>query len=91
MFYYVYVLVSLKDKKFYVGLTENIKIRFNNHVVGKVRSTKNRRPLKLIGYEVYIMKKDAGRREKYLKSSDGRKEIRIRYKGYLKRMINEKS
>ena len=88
MFYYVYVLVSLKDKKFYVGLTENIKIRFNNHVVGKVRSTKNRRPLKLIGYEVYIMKKDAGRREKYLKSSDGRKEIRIRYKGYFVKIVN---
>ena len=30
MFYYVYVLLSKKDKKFYVGYTENLKLRFEH-------------------------------------------------------------
>jgi len=31
MFYYVYVLFSEKDKKLYVGYTENLKLRFEEH------------------------------------------------------------
>ena len=31
MFYYVYVLQSLKDGKFYTGYTENLKLRFEEH------------------------------------------------------------
>jgi len=48
--YYVYVLLSEKDKKQYVGYTKNLKLRFEQHVNGLVKSTKNRRPLKLIYY-----------------------------------------
>ncbi len=48
MFCYVYVLLSKKDKKCYVGYTENLKLRFEEHQKGYVLSTKNRRPLQLI-------------------------------------------
>lgn len=45
------------------------------HRTGFVRSTKNRRPLELIYYEAYLLKSDCIRREKYLKSGAGRKEL----------------
>jgi len=41
MFYYIYVLKSNKDKKFYTGYTNNLKLRFEQHQKGLVESTKN--------------------------------------------------
>jgi len=66
--YYVYVLKSLKDKKIYTGYSSDLKRRFLQHQLGLIKSTKNRRPLKLIYYEAFLDKKDAQNREKYLKS-----------------------
>ena len=66
MFYYVYVLQSEKDKRFYVGYTSNLKERINQHNSGSVKSTKDRRPLKLIYYEACINQTDALNKEKYL-------------------------
>jgi putative endonuclease len=83
--FYVYVLLSLLDKMLYVGSTENLKRRKQEHDQGKVESTQNRRPLKLICYECYPTKIEAQRREKYLKSSDGRKELKIRLAVSLKK------
>lgn len=37
-----------KDNKLYTGFTKNLQLRFENHRKGKVESTKDRRPLKLI-------------------------------------------
>ena len=76
--YYVYILLSLKDKNFYVGYTANLKERYKQHCLGKVESTKNRRPLKLMCYEAYNIKAEATGREKFLKSSDGKKDLRKR-------------
>ncbi|MEA1925927.1 MAG: GIY-YIG nuclease family protein [Patescibacteria group bacterium] len=71
--FYVYVLLSLKDGKFYVGMSADLKRRLEEHKKGKVKSTKNRLPLRLICYEAYLTKEEAERREKFLKSSDGKK------------------
>jgi len=76
--YYVYILFSLKDKNFYVGYTADLKRRFYEHTNGKVESTKNRKPLKLICYEAYLHKQEAEKRELFLKSSDGRKDLKKR-------------
>jgi len=83
MFYYIYVLHSLKDNKFYTGYTENLKLRFEEHQKGRVASTKGRRPLKLIYSEACLDKKDAMHREKYLKTYYGKKFIKTRLKSYL--------
>lgn len=88
---FVYILISKKDNNFYVGMTKNLELRLKSHLEGKVESTKNRRPLHLMGYEVYFNKHDAAAREKFLKSSDGRKEIRIRFKVELARHSPGKS
>ena len=77
--YYVYILKSIKDKKLYVGHTNNLKKRFKEHCRGDVPATKNRRPLKLIYYEASDYLEDAVKREKGLKTGFGR--------AYLKRRI----
>jgi len=45
---FVYVLLSLKDQKRYIGLTNNLERRFNEHNSGQVKATKYRKPFKLI-------------------------------------------
>lgn len=79
MFYYTYVLRSLKDRKLYVGWTNKLEYRIREHSSGKVESTKDRRPLKLLYYEACLIKRKAIEREKVLKTGFGR--------AYLKRRI----
>ncbi len=83
--YYVYVLKSLKDNKFYTGYTDNLKRRFNDHNNGKVDSTKHRKPFMLIYYESYLNQQDATAREKYLKTQWGRNYLKRVLKNYLAR------
>ena len=82
-FYYVYVLKSELDNNLYTGYTKDIELRFEQHQKGKVESTKNRRPLKLICYEACLSQQDATHREKYLKTHYGKMFIGNRLKSYL--------
>ncbi|HBI16808.1 MAG TPA: excinuclease ABC subunit C [Candidatus Moranbacteria bacterium] len=68
MTFFVYILESSKDKKFYIGQTNNLENRINRHNSGQVSSTKNRRPLKIIYSEKFSTRKESMNREKYLKS-----------------------
>ena len=86
MMYYTYILYSLKDHQWYTGYTNDIKRRLSEHLKGKVQSTKHRRPLKLIYFESCITELDAKRREKYLKSGNGKKYILNRLKYYFQNM-----
>ena len=81
--YYTYVLMSENDGNFYVGFTKNLKLRFEQHNKGLVDSTKSRRPLSLIYYEAGLNQEDATKREKYLKTYNGRFFIKKRLKSYL--------
>ena len=83
MFYYVYVIQSAKDKNFYVGYTNNIKKRIEEHNSGHVESTKSRIPFKLIYWEGCMSQKDALKREKYLKTAWGKRYIKNRIGDYL--------
>jgi putative endonuclease len=81
MFYYVYLLQSVVNNSLYVGYTADLKKRFREHNSGKNVSTKRYLPWKIIHYEAYLNKKDAIRREAYLKTSQGSR--------LLKRMLKE--
>ncbi|MBI1755099.1 GIY-YIG nuclease family protein [Candidatus Azambacteria bacterium] len=83
IFYYTYILKSLKDGKFYTGYTKNLKSRFEQHNKGLAESTKDRRPLKLVYYEACLNQQDATHREKYLKTYHGKMFIKNRLKSYL--------
>jgi putative endonuclease len=85
MKYFVYILQSDKDKQFYVGFTADLKKRIEQHNNGEVKSTKLRRPLKLIYCEIGLNRYDALHREKYLKTSYGKRYIKNRLKNYLKK------
>ena len=80
--YYHYVLL-LVNNKLYNGFSNDLKTRFTEHQDGKVKSTKNFRPVKLVYYEAFLNKKDALRREKYFKTDKGKKVIRIMLKEYF--------
>lgn len=83
MFQIVYILKSKVDDGFYVGYTENIKRRLKEHNSGLNQSTKSKKPWKLIFFEGYLDKKDAQRREKYLKTSQGMRLLKRMLKEYL--------
>src|SRR5262245_50280620 len=48
--YYVYVLKSRKDGRFYMGCTADLRKRVAEHGDGKVRSTSHRLPFDLLYY-----------------------------------------
>jgi|SRR3989344_2963126 len=81
--FYTYILHSEKDGKLYTGSTKNLRLRFEQHKKGEVKSTKYRRPLALIYYEACIKEDDARRREKVLKSYRGKMIIKNRLKSYF--------
>jgi putative endonuclease len=78
--HYIYVLQSQKDGNFYTGYTGNLQKRILEHNSGKVFSTRNRIPFRLIYFEGCLNKKDAYAREKYLKSGMGKRYIKNRLK-----------
>ena len=65
--FYVYVLQSIIDEDLYIGSTKDLRVRVEEHNKGGVRSTKSRKPLKLIYYEAYAVESDARKRESQLK------------------------
>jgi len=75
MTYFTYILFSLKDRKLYIGSTKDLDKRVKRHNNGEVISTRFRRPLKLIFYEVFLTLDEAKSRETYLKSGAGRKNL----------------
>ncbi|NQV90484.1 GIY-YIG nuclease family protein [Candidatus Uhrbacteria bacterium] len=72
-FWYMYVLKSQKDGLRYVGFTGDLKKRFQEHQDGRVISTKYRRLFNLEYYEACLDEGDARAREKYFKSTAGRR------------------
>jgi putative endonuclease len=72
------VLKSEKTDEFYTGCTNNIKKRIQEHNNGDVCSTRYKRPLQPIYFEACLNKDDAFRRERYLKTTVGKRYIRKR-------------
>ena len=86
--FYVYCLRSEKEKEeLYFGFTSDLKNRLQEHNSGKNISTKRYLPWKLIYYEACLSKTDAHRREKYLKTSMGRRMMKRRLKDYMNEVV----
>ncbi len=79
---YVYFLL-LANRDVYKGCTSDLRLRIKNHQNGKVQSTKNFRPVKLIAYEAYLLKSDALRRERFIKTTEGKRLFRQQYRDVL--------
>mgnify|MGYP001591226129 CR=1 FL=1 len=76
--FYTYVLLSKKDNKLYIGFTDNLKRRFEEHNKGFVQATKVRLPMILVYYEACLQIENAIKREKYFKTGFGRKFLKDR-------------
>jgi putative endonuclease len=74
--FYVYAIVSIKDNRIYVGISQNINRRINEHNDGKVFSTKSFIPWKLFYSEYIGALVMARKREKYFKSASGKRKLR---------------
>jgi len=81
--YYVYVLKSEVDGSWYIGYTEDIEKRIQQHNNGESLYTKRKTPWTIIYYEVSFDKYDAIAREKYLKTGMGRRFLKNRLKNQL--------
>ena len=76
MNYYVYVLLSLKDGGLYIGISSDPAKRVQGHNQGQTKSTKGRRPFRLVYVEKCLTRHEARQKEKRFKSGSGRESLR---------------
>jgi putative endonuclease len=76
MKYYIYLLLSEVDNKPYLGSTNNLEKRVNQHNNGLVKSTRTRKPLKLIYNEEFENVNAARKREHFYKTASGRRQLK---------------
>jgi putative endonuclease len=73
--YYVYVLESIKDGKWYIGHSEDPERRLEEHNSGRTISTKHRRPFKLLYKEPFRTRSEARWQERKWKTGSGHKAL----------------
>jgi putative endonuclease len=76
----VYLLRGSKDRKIYTGYTTDLKRRIKDHFSQHVHTTHRMGDLKLIYYEAFTNKKDATEREQYLKTTKGKRTVKLMLK-----------
>ena len=81
--FYNYILQSKKNRSLYIGYTTDLKRRLLEHNKGSNPSTKRYRPWEIIYYEACTNRKDAERREGYLKTTQGGRLLKRRLKDFL--------
>jgi len=77
MAYYVYFLKSLKNGRYYVGVSSNVTRRLEEHNNGFSKFTAPFRPYELKKVEKFIKIKDAYKREIFIKKKKSKKIIEL--------------
>ena len=88
--YYTYVLLCQKQKletDFYIGFTDDLKNRVNEHKAGEIQTPRKFDKVDLIYYEACLDKADARKRELQLKTGFGKGYLKRRLEGFLKGRI----
>ena len=73
----VYVLWSKGSKKFYIGYTADLNRRLKEHFSGRGHTTARMTAFCLVFLEGFLSELDARRREKYFKTTKGKKTLRL--------------
>jgi len=89
MFHYVYIIENQK-KELYVGKTVNLKKRLLEHNNKKTFSTRKGEGWRYIYFEAHLNSTDTDRREKYLKTTQGSRAIKMMMREYLRTTKVEK-
>jgi len=81
--FYTYVIQSIQSRKLYIGYSANLKRRMREHIGKNVYTTSHMGKIELIHYEAYKAESDARRREKYLKTTQGKRMLKLMLKDSL--------
>jgi len=73
--YFIYAILC-DNQSIYIGQTDDLIKRWQEHLNGKVSWTSKYKPVEIIHYEVYATREEAVKREKELKTGFGRKWIK---------------
>ena len=76
--FYIYAIKSLASNRIYVGQSENVIKRLQQHNEGKVRSTSSDRPWILVARQSVGSREEARWTEYQLKQSRGKRERWLR-------------
>ncbi len=87
--FYTYLLEN-ENGELYAGFTTDLRKRVVKHNQGSNFSTKNH-SWRCIYYEACMNEEDARRRERYFKTTDGRRALRTRLKVYFYQRRQPKS
>ncbi|MEL7001174.1 MAG: GIY-YIG nuclease family protein [Bacteroidota bacterium] len=74
--FYTYAINSLTRNYIYVGLTDNIERRVNEHNTGKNKTTRPYKPFEIIYSKEFSTRQEARMHEKYLKSGSGKEYLK---------------
>jgi putative endonuclease len=80
--YYLYILQSLKDSGYYIGITDDIAKRLKEHNLGKTKSIKSRLPFIFKYREEFKNKTDARKREIELKKNYQERKVLLNGVGF---------
>jgi putative endonuclease len=83
--FFLYILQSQKDGRYYVGVTKNVESRLDQHNRGVGKSTRSGKPWLLIHTEEYSTRSEAARREKQIKKQKSRSYIETQIRSYGQR------
>ena len=80
--FFVYILL-MSSGQLYTGFTADLRRRLTEHQNGAVESTRNKLPVELIHHEVYTVESDARRRERFLKTTEGKRLLKQQIRDIL--------
>ena len=74
--YYVYILLNESRNRTYTGVADDVEKRLKEHNAGRVKSSSPYRPYKVIYAEPFETLKEARQKEKFYKSTTGRRRLK---------------
>jgi len=74
--YYVYILLNEPKTRTYTGVAKDVDKRLAEHNSGKVKSSCSYRPYKIIRTESFATLSEARQKEKFYKTTTGRRKLK---------------
>jgi len=77
--HHVYILLNEAKTRTYTGVADDVNKRLALHNAGKVKASRPYRPYNIIHTESFETLKEARQREKFYKSTTGRRRIKEKF------------
>jgi len=81
--YHVYILLNEAKTRTYTGVAEDVNARLAVHNAGGVKASRPYRPYKIIHTEAFETLSEARQKEKFYKSTTGRRKLKAMFLGFL--------